>query len=111
MIGVGFLILSLIIAALVRVSFFSLLEPLTYFFHSHCVERVIATSSAASELKALICGESISAQADSQIYIANGLIHVFVCSVAHLIFLERLLIPMMPTAKKWTTLFRGSSAI
>lgn len=103
MICVGFLLLSLIIAALIRFSFFSLLEPVTYFFHSECLNRIMENSSAAPELKALVCGESLSAQAKSQIFLASGLIHLFASSGSHLIFLEQLFLPLLPKSKKITT--------
>ena len=42
-------------------------------------------------------------EASSQIFLASGLIHLFVCSGAHLIFLEQLLLPLLPKTKKITT--------
>lgn len=67
------------------------MESLIYFFHFHCLERIPLASSSAFELKAIACGENFSTAASSQIFMASGLIHLFVVSGAHLIVLEKMI--------------------
>ncbi len=90
MIYVGFLLLALILQAVFRFSVLNDLSLLTHFFHFHCLQRIVTTSGAASEMKALVCGENFSKASDSEIFVASGLIHLFVVSGAHLIVLEKI---------------------
>lgn len=84
-------IIALIIAATVRFSVHSILQPVILFFHHGCLERLPVASLSLPELQALVCGEGFQNAASSQIYVATGLIHLFVVSGAHLILLEGLL--------------------
>lgn len=88
---VYFMIFSLTIAALNRISVYSLLQPVILFFHQSCLNRLPEASSALPELRALVCGENFSGASSSQIYISTGLIHLFVVSGAHLLVLEKIL--------------------
>jgi ComEC/Rec2-related protein len=88
---VYFLLFSLVTAAYERFSVHSLFHPLILFFHQSCLSRLPSQSSALPELQALVCGQNFSDPKSSQIYIATGLIHLFVVSGAHLILLEGIL--------------------
>lgn len=93
------LIITLTITATLRFSVHSLLQSTILFFHQNCLDRLPTSSSALPELKALVCGENFSDAKVSQIYIATGLIHLFVVSGAHLLLLEKIL--------TWVTVFLG----
>lgn len=90
MILVNFLLFSLIIVAKIRFSVLILLSSASDFFHSRCLERFSPEISAYHELQALVCGENFSTSA-SQLYMASGLIHLFVVSGAHLVLVEKFL--------------------
>lgn len=85
------LIITLTIAASLRFSVHSILQPVILLFHQNCLERLPVASLSLPELQALVCGEGFSNPAASQIYVATGLIHLFVVSGAHLILLETIL--------------------
>lgn len=93
------LIITLTITATLRFSVHSLLHTVILYFHQSCLNRLPIDSSALPELKALVCGENFSDAKVSQIYVATGLIHLFVVSGAHLLLLEKIL--------AWATSFFG----
>ena len=104
MIYAGILILALLIESQFRFSVIDYLQPITYFLHFHCLERIPLSSSSAPELKAIICGENFTG-ASSQIFVASGLIHLFVVSGAHLIILEKILISILFIEGKASQIF------
>ncbi|OFZ31202.1 MAG: hypothetical protein A2622_00980 [Bdellovibrionales bacterium RIFCSPHIGHO2_01_FULL_40_29] len=91
MLLVGFLIIALTIVATIRFSFYEILFPWAHFFHKICLDRLPENAISLSELSALVCGENFTSAQDSSLYLSTGLIHLFVVSGAHLIFLERIL--------------------
>ncbi|MBC7464510.1 MAG: ComEC/Rec2 family competence protein [Bdellovibrio sp.] len=84
-------IITLTIAASLRFSVHSLLQPVSLLLHQSCLERLPVASKSLPELQALVCGQGFSDAASSQLYVATGLIHLFVVSGAHLILLETIL--------------------
>ncbi len=90
MVSVCFMILALIITATFRISAVHALFPLVKVLHFQCINRFPEMATSAPELKAIVCGENFLTGNVSEIYIASGLIHLFVVSGAHLLVLEKL---------------------
>ncbi len=88
------LIISLLVAGLIRLSFFDFLQPFAREAHLTCLQHLPSQANSLPELKALVCAENFSTLADSHLYISGGLIHLFVVSGAHLILIEKLLARM-----------------
>ncbi|MBC7743328.1 MAG: ComEC/Rec2 family competence protein [Bdellovibrionaceae bacterium] len=94
-------VFSLIIVAAIRFSIVSHLEFLTKFSHGHCLERLPQAASALPELKALACGENFSSLTTAQLFIATGLIHLFVVSGTHLVVLQKIFFKFAPQRSPW----------
>lgn len=89
---VGFLIITLITLATVRFSAFEFTNSATFLLHNACLRRLPLQAISLAELQALVCGQSFAAAKTSELYIASGLIHLFVVSGAHLILIEKMLL-------------------
>lgn len=91
MVIVYLLIIMLITEASVRFSVYSLLKSAILFFHQSCLNQIPTHALASAELKALVCAENFQTAETTKLYIASGLIHLFVVSGAHLILLENII--------------------
>jgi predicted membrane metal-binding protein len=80
-----------LISSLIRFSFFEYLKPFSTFFHLKCIQQLPANATSIAELKALVCGESFSTLGPAYLFMATGIIHLFVVSGAHLVFLKKIL--------------------
>ena len=78
-------------AELGRLSIFSFLSSGATFLHSACLSWIPNGSSHAPEMKALVCGANFSELETSRLYVATGLIHLFVVSGAHLLVLKKII--------------------
>lgn len=96
MLIIALLFCSLILLAVIRISPIHFLQPLTSFLHRHCLARLPENSIALPELKALVCAENFSGLHASEIFVASGLIHLFVVSGSHLLILQRIYVWFNP---------------
>ncbi len=96
---VGFLIITLIILATVRFSAFEFANSATFLLHNACLQRLPFQAISLAEMQALVCGESFKAAKTSELYVASGLIHLFVVSGAHLILIEKMLLKFFQRIK------------
>jgi competence protein ComEC len=94
------LIILLHIFSIFRVSVFNELKSAVDYAHSFCLNQVPQTAASAAEIKALVCAENFSNLSEQQLYISSGLIHLFVVSGAHLLFIEQFL-NKLNGEKKW----------
>ncbi len=74
-----------------RVSFFRFAAPLVSLLHQNCLNWLPQQSQSLPELGALVCGANFSQIETSELYVATGLIHLFVVSGAHLILLHQVI--------------------
>ena len=89
MILILLLVISIFTLTLFRFSVVKIAEPLSEFAHKICLEKLPTTSNYLPELKALVCAENFTGLHQSELYVAAGLIHLFVVSGSHLILLEK----------------------
>jgi competence protein ComEC len=85
------LIILLLIFSNFRISAVAELKSVSDFAHSFCLNQVPSHATSAAEIKALVCAENFSNLSQQQLYISSGLIHLFVVSGAHLLFIEQFL--------------------
>jgi len=83
------LVILLFIFSFFRFSILGELKSVVELAHNFCVEQIPTASNSIPELKALVCAENFSNLQDSNLYISSGLIHLFVVSGAHLLFIEK----------------------
>lgn len=100
MILIFLLVILLLIFSIFRISVIGELKSVVDFAHSFCLREIPPHSSSAAELKALVCAENFSNLQQSHLYISSGLIHLFVVSGAHLLFIEKFL-QNFNREKKW----------
>ncbi len=74
-----------------RLSIYSCLADGAAFLHSECILWLPQQSMHRPELKALVCGANFTELETSRIYVATGLIHLFVVSGAHLLILKKMI--------------------
>jgi ComEC/Rec2-related protein len=87
-----FLVLFVIqILSEVRFSVIAELAIITNFAHNLCVSSIPTQSIFQNEIAALVCAQNFSSEQERSLYAASGLIHLFVVSGSHFIFLESLL--------------------
>lgn len=91
MISIFLLVILLFIFSFFRFSFLGELKSAVEIAHSFCLHQIPTDSNSVSELKALVCAENFSNLQESNLYISSGLIHLFVVSGAHLLFIEKFL--------------------
>ncbi len=77
-----------------RISVASYFVFFSELFHPLCLARLPSNSNSLAELEALVCGQNFSTLEASYLFIASGLIHLFVVSGAHLIFIKKMLSPI-----------------
>lgn len=85
------LTISILAAHLKRISFFNLFHSVAALLHKNCLLSLPVEAKSLPELKALVCGANFSEAQTSNLYIATGLIHLFVVSGAHLILIKKIL--------------------
>lgn len=90
MILILILLISLISVALIRESPLNYFSDFIFYLHNQCLKRLPDQSKALPELKAIVCGENFPTLNSAEIFIAAGLIHLFVVSGAHLIILKKI---------------------
>ncbi len=90
MLIIALLFCSLNLLAVIRISPLHYLQPLTEFLHRQCLARLPENSNSLPELKALVCAENFSGLHVSEIFVASGLIHLFVVSGSHLLILQKI---------------------
>ncbi|MCC2678944.1 MAG: putative competence protein [Pseudobdellovibrio sp.] len=83
------LVILLFIFSFFRFSVLGELKSVVEFAHRFCLEQIPTGSNSIPELKALVCAENFSNLQESNLYISSGLIHLFVVSGAHLLFIEK----------------------
>lgn len=90
MILILLLVISIFTVTLLRFSAVKFAEPVAEFAHQLCLEKLPLTSNYLPELKALVCAENFTGLHQSELYVAAGLIHLFVVSGSHLVLLEKI---------------------
>ena len=90
MILILILIFSLIISALIRISPFHFLQNISLILHQKALQLLPQKTAYLPELKALTWGDGFQSIDQSKIYLASGLIHLFVISGAHLQILKKI---------------------
>lgn len=90
MLSLILLIISLLTAGYFRFSVLSALSGISEKAHLFCISRIPTESHYFSELSALVCAKNFSTLSESKLYLASGLIHLFVVSGAHLILIEQI---------------------
>ncbi len=101
-----FITILIVITNMKRISFFSYLHPWSFQLHQNCLDSLPTNSKSLPELRALVCGADFAQLDSSSIYIATGLIHLFVVSGAHLILIQKILnlCTSFNKPKKWPRL-------
>ena len=89
MILILMLVICIFTLTLFRFSFVKMAEPAAQIAHQFCLERLPTHSNHLPELKALVCAENFTGLHQSELYVAAGLIHLFVVSGSHLLLLEK----------------------
>ena len=84
------MLFSILALSFVRFSFYELLDSIAKNTHSFCLNFIPKDSEFITELNALVCAENFSSLNSSHLYISSGLIHLFVVSGAHLLFIEKI---------------------
>ena len=92
MILVGFLVLILAITTMIRISIFDYFQGISILFHNFCLVRLNFDFLSQAELQALVCGKNFSNFETANLYMASGLIHLFVVSGAHLLIIENFIV-------------------
>src|SRR4051812_25925963 len=64
-------------------------------FHIFCLEHAPLHSVWSSYYQAMVCGESLDAGPTYDLFRRSGLLHLLVVSGAHLIFLNRMIVPVI----------------
>lgn len=90
MILILLLVISIFTLTLIRFSVIKFAEPVAEFAHQICLEKLPLNSNYLPELKALVCAENFTGLHQSELYVAAGLIHLFVVSGSHLVLLEKI---------------------
>lgn len=90
MILILMLVISIFTLTLLRFSAVKFAEPVAEFAHQICLEKLPPNSNYLPELKALVCAENFTGLHQSELYVASGLIHLFVVSGSHLVLLEKI---------------------
>lgn len=86
-----FLTFSVLTAHLNRFSIYQFVHSWSHQLHLQCVSSLPQESNSLPELQALVCGSNFEQLNFSKLYIATGLIHLFVVSGAHLILIQKIL--------------------
>jgi ComEC/Rec2-related protein len=89
MILILLLVISIFTLTFFRFSVVKIAEPVSEYAHKICLEKLPPSSNYLPELKALVCAENFTGLHQSELYVAAGLIHLFVVSGSHLILLEK----------------------
>lgn len=90
MILILLLVISIFALTLIRFSAVKFAEPVAQLAHKICLENLPTNSNYLPELKALVCAENFTGLHQSELYVAAGLIHLFVVSGSHLVLLEKI---------------------
>lgn len=79
----------IVLNSLFRFSVLDELNFISYFLHTKCMNLLPSNIQATETLAALVCGHNFESQQSSSLYISTGLIHLFVVSGTHLMFIFR----------------------
>lgn len=89
MLYVVFFLFLFVLNSVFRISVFEELNFLSYFLHLKCMNLLPYNIQSHDTLAALVCGHNFESQKDSSLYVSTGLIHLFVVSGTHLMFIYR----------------------